>query len=265
MSLEAIVWALKVVKLDDPIAKLVLIGLADHATDSGAAAWPSVATLAEYANVSTRTVIRKIQTLEELELIRLGDQDLVSHYRADRRPRVWDLGMSQRGDTVSRGDSLSGRKVARGDTGSGRAGPRGDTPDANGVTLLSDKPSFKPSLTTELSLRSSSSRARATRLDPEWMPSQELIAQMHAERPDVDLKAEHLKFVDFWCSKAGKDATKLDWVRTWRNWIRNARSSPINGNGHRPRNQVETETYLQRAMADAIELDEAQARKEIRS
>jgi hypothetical protein len=49
---------------------------------------------------------------------------------------------------------------------------------------------------------------------------------MREERPDVDLRAEHRKFVDHFKAKAGKDGVKLDWDATWRNWIRNARASP---------------------------------------
>lgn len=37
------------------------------------------------------------------------------------------------------------------------------------------------------------------------------------------ITTESLKFHDFWVAKAGKDATKLDWMATWRNWVRNAR------------------------------------------
>ena len=94
---------------------------------------------------------------------------------------------------------------------------------------------------------------RGTRLDPSWMPDPELIAELRSECPNIDLQAEHRKFVDFWCSKTGKDATKLDWRRTWRNWIRNARPA----NGVKPRNQQETEAWLDRAMQRAIEADEA--------
>lgn len=35
--------------------------------------------------------------------------------------------------------------------------------------------------------------------------------------------AEWQAFADFWTSKAGKDACKLDWLATWRNWVRNSR------------------------------------------
>lgn len=50
------------------------------------------------------------------------------------------------------------------------------------------------------------------------------------KRPDVDPILETEKFVNYWRAKTGKDATKLDWTATWRNWILNARASG-NGNG----------------------------------
>lgn len=40
--------------------------------------------------------------------------------------------------------------------------------------------------------------------------------------PDV-VRVEADKFRDFWCSKAGREAAKLDWQATWRNWCRNAK------------------------------------------
>ena len=33
---------------------------------------------------------------------------------------------------------------------------------------------------------------------------------------------EWAKFCDYWNAKSGKDAAKLDWQATWRNWLRNA-------------------------------------------
>ncbi len=57
------------------------------------------------------------------------------------------------------------------------------------------------------------------------MPSQSVIETMRAECPHVALQAEHTKFVDYWIAKAGKDACKVDWNATWRNWIRRAGES----------------------------------------
>lgn len=70
-----------------------------------------------------------------------------------------------------------------------------------------------------------SARARGTRLPEGWMPDQSVIETMRAECPHVALQAEHTKFVDYWIAKAGKDACKVDWNATWRNWIRRAGES----------------------------------------
>jgi len=40
--------------------------------------------------------------------------------------------------------------------------------------------------------------------------------------PDV-VRVEADKFRDFWCAKAGREAAKVDWLATWRNWCRNAK------------------------------------------
>lgn len=70
-------------------------------------------------------------------------------------------------------------------------------------------------------------RKRATRIPEGFTPSPEVIEAMRAECPKVDLEAENRKFVDYWSAKAGKDATKLDWDATWRNWIRRAKDSNV--------------------------------------
>ncbi|WP_019223372.1 hypothetical protein [Bartonella rattaustraliani] len=41
--------------------------------------------------------------------------------------------------------------------------------------------------------------------------------------PPERVKIEIAKFRDYWSSKSGANATKLDWQATWRNWVRNAK------------------------------------------
>jgi hypothetical protein len=74
-------------------------------------------------------------------------------------------------------------------------------------------------------------KRNGTRLPDDWRPTPELIAAARTERPDIDLRLETAKFRDHWHAKTGRDATKLDWDATYRNWIRNARSP--NGFGQR--------------------------------
>jgi len=68
---------------------------------------------------------------------------------------------------------------------------------------------------------------RATRIPDGWSLTTELfdigrLARRESGLPEIDLRLEAAKFVDFWRAKSGKDATKLDWTATWRNWCRNA-------------------------------------------
>ncbi|MCI1673169.1 MAG: helix-turn-helix domain-containing protein [Bifidobacterium tibiigranuli] len=79
----------------DCAARVILYALADHEDPRGRGAYPSVRTLAELSHLSMRTVQRKLDELEEMGIIRRGDQRLVSHIRADRRPVVRDLSMSK--------------------------------------------------------------------------------------------------------------------------------------------------------------------------
>lgn len=80
-------------------------------------------------------------------------------------------------------------------------------------------------------------RRRGCRIPDDFAVTPEMVTWAHRHAPHVDGRLQTAKFVDYWQAKAGKDATKLDWVATWRNWMRNAEEQagryPRNGNGHR--------------------------------
>lgn len=108
MSIEAMTAVLNHSKATGR-AKLVLIGIANHQGDQGS--WPSIETLARYANASERSVIRDIQELEELgELI---VERNAAPIRGQYRPNLYWVNVSgvtnlTPGVTnqVSRGDSV---------------------------------------------------------------------------------------------------------------------------------------------------------------
>lgn len=63
----------------------------------------------------------------------------------------------------------------------------------------------------------------ATRLADDWVLPQAWCDWALQARPDLtddDLRKQAEVFADFWHAKAGADAKKLDWLATWRNWIR---------------------------------------------
>ena len=69
MSIESMAIALHHSKAKGT-AKLVLIGIANHDGDGGA--WPSISTLAKYANVTERNVqksVRKLEALREIKAV----------------------------------------------------------------------------------------------------------------------------------------------------------------------------------------------------
>jgi hypothetical protein len=95
-------------------AKLVLLGIANHLGDQGA--WPSISTLARYANASERSVKRDIQELIEMGELRVELQNAPTNHQY-KTNLYWI--------TISSGvtDSASGVTdwVSRGDS-SGKSG-----------------------------------------------------------------------------------------------------------------------------------------------
>lgn len=49
-----------------------------------------------------------------------------------------------------------------------------------------------------------------------------MVAWARERVPNVDGRHETEKFINHWSSKPGRDAVKLDWVKTWKNWMLNA-------------------------------------------
>jgi hypothetical protein len=66
---------------------------------------------------------------------------------------------------------------------------------------------------------------RGTRIPDTFMLTSEMRTYASEKRPDVDCPLETEKFVNHWRAATGRNATKLDWNATWRNWILNARGT----------------------------------------
>jgi hypothetical protein len=52
---------------------------------------------------------------------------------------------------------------------------------------------------------------------------------MRQRFPDIDLRAEHEKFTNYWIAQPGVKGRKVNWEATWRNWIIRAAEQPHNG------------------------------------
>lgn len=60
---------------------------------------------------------------------------------------------------------------------------------------------------------------RGTRIQEDFQVTSEMAQWATTNAPNVDLNLETTKFKNYWESKAGRDASKLDWIKTWQNWI----------------------------------------------
>lgn len=86
--------------------KMILLVIADHASDDGTEAWPSQATIATKASVSIRTVQRCVNALVSAGYLRMEKHAGGSaNCREDRRPHRYTINMSR-----LRGDSMTGRQ-----------------------------------------------------------------------------------------------------------------------------------------------------------
>lgn len=184
MSIEAVSLVLNKSKAKGR-AKLVLIGIANHLGDQGA--WPSIATLARYANASERSVKRDLQeliALGELE-VEIQNAPMNSQYKTNLYWITIQAGVT---DWVSKGDSLGKSGVTTADT----------------QTIINNHKEPK---------------RIATRISKDYKPSEALLDWQFKNFPKVNVVLETEKFIDYFISTT--KGVKMDWDAAWRNWIRN--------------------------------------------
>jgi hypothetical protein len=70
-----------------------------------------------------------------------------------------------------------------------------------------------------------SAKSQATRLSNDWQLPDEWAIWAKQTRPDLNPNQVADGFKDYWISVAGVKGRKADWFATWRNWIRNQKTS----------------------------------------
>lgn len=206
MSNKALHWAWELpLRATD---KFVLIALADMA-DEEHSCFPGQKTLAGMVGASLSTVERALKKLENDGLLTRQERRNASGYKTSDRYYL-SVGVALESHPSNRrvGDSHPSSEgispVIHDDLTRQRDG------------YIEEEPKENPQGTP------SGSRKRSTRIPEPFMVTAEMKAWAAQEVPGVDLVAHTREFVDYWRGKSGKDATKADWVATWRNWIRKA-------------------------------------------
>ena len=115
------------------------------------------------------------------------------------------------------------------------------SPDGRPRARISNPPIPVPLSPDLLPSPSAHDRRQGTRLPDDFeaqIRARSDLADWFRENcPHVDGKRELERFGDHWRAKPGKDGRKLDWVATWRNWMRTAedRAKPRENAGQRRR------------------------------
>lgn len=206
MSVEAITVVLHHSKARGA-AKLVLLGIANHINPDNDGAWPSQATLAKYANTSDRAVrsaIDSLVALGELE-VEVGGGQSSSQYKPNR------YRLKLRCPDLCDGSIAHRRRVEVSDI-------RVEVSDVR-VEVFDNQGGSRLPTNRNRTIKNQENK-RATRLDPSKLPREELLKWAQENHPRVNGPLELECFIDYWTSR-GSDATRTNWVATWRNWVRN--------------------------------------------
>lgn len=209
--------------------RLVLIAIADEANDDGRNAYPGIDRIATKSRVPKRTVLRCLERLEEAGALIVN------------RPEVRGRGhfntyvvLMEKGDTVT--PIPEPEKVRNGATeGDKRCG----TVQNHAQTVLDPLTPSAKALDP-----SSPSQARGARIPDDFAPDAAMRAWAQAKVPNVNLARETEKFCNYWRAKGGREARKLDWPATWRNWMLNADDSLQRTNGRAMSDREQSMSFL---------------------
>lgn len=122
--------------------------------------------------------------------------------------------------------------LSRGDSPGESAG----TPDGSPAGSPDTDIDADISLDLDLDLKPKNKARNGHRLSEDFEVTADMVEWARLNAPHVDGRRETEKFRDYWSAKSGRDAAKVDWTATWRNWMRNAadRTAPPVLNGNKP-------------------------------
>lgn len=196
------------IKVGNPLRKLVLLKLADNASDQGEC-WPSYQYIADQCEISKRSVMSHIDDLCQSGLLK----KVFRKGPKGNSTNIYILTLPSAGDSLpSAGDSLGG---------SAGAAPRisHSFEPVNEPNSLSGSEGF---MSEAAKRRIGISPGGEIPLPPMFKPSEEHIAM--AREKGVSIETELLNFKDY---HTARGTMLLDWNSAFRVWIRNARVNPL--------------------------------------
>jgi hypothetical protein len=93
--------------------------------------------------------------------------------------------------------------------------------DSNGAhNALLTTPDIQSTDTDNPGVAKAPPAARGTRIPDTFQVTDEMVSWVKHECRDIDWELQTANFVDYFKAVSGKTGVKLDWVRTWRKWMR---------------------------------------------
>lgn len=203
---------------------LMLLAIADFADDEGRA-YPGVATLAAKCRLQQRRanyILSALKASGELEVSSNTGPRGTNRYRITLplHPSAPLHCAAPLHSTVST-PALHGIKPLHSSA---------DEPSGTVINRQRGRASAPPAPPTK--------SRRATRLATDWTLPDDYRTYCAEKRPDLDPAVVAENFRDHWIAKAGKDATKIDWLAAWRGWVRRERAGSTVGNAAQRRSAL---------------------------
>jgi hypothetical protein len=192
--------------------RLVLLAIADCASDDGGNAYPSMSTLVDKTGYGERTVQEAIRRLDKL-----GELEITAKVGSSNRYRVVMTGGADPAPPQNPHPRRSRTPADPAPRGAVAAPPPPQIPHPGGaatapITVL--EPSVEPSLNQE-----GRAKTRGTRIPDDFRVTSEMVAWAKGKCPDVNGRLATETFVAYWRGESGAKASKRDWTQAWRVWL----------------------------------------------
>lgn len=247
---EALVTAIQDARLNRVHLK-VLACLVGFINTRSAKAWPDRRTIAAALEIDPHTVSNRLGELREMgyliaereRVAEAGNRSLmvytfgnIDHETIRREIQAYvdqikkvpvggDYQKSLQAGTVpTGGDDQTLEVPAGGDLPSAKV-PAGRAPKSPPAGHSNSKKELNDKV-RDLVASPAAQPTRGTRLAADWQLPRTWGEWTLGEFPRLSaeqVRQEGDRFHDYWIAKSGKDAAKLDWAATWRNWCRNSK------------------------------------------
>ena len=189
-----------------PTTKLVLLTLSCHMNDAGESCYPSINLLCSETGLSNRAVITHLHNAAEWGWINVRKQGLAGQQWSRNSYQLsWDH-LTKAVNVETQGSEADSSKE---------------------VKEVHTSTSQSTSKSTSLRDSEPASQQRATRLDPSArLDDKYREAALAIKAIDEDeLQRVFDDFRDYWIAAPGAKGVKLDWLATWRMWVRRQKTT----------------------------------------